>query len=174
MFKKMFSLMLIALLLTCSISSCSAVDKFLTIHARTQDNDGNGIIYFYIDNDHDASAIQPIKKGETVTVNLSDYPKLNKIAFKSEDRNMYYNADLIWIGNYVKCSCWENYTNFHIDVNFYKKSAYFNKVYYETGWYYLASYINGNKDYNSIKGEVHHSPLNNALFCGGVQAIVSC
>jgi hypothetical protein len=134
MFKKILSLMLIAILAVSCMGACAASDKFLTVYAKTQNNDGDGSLLFY-DSNYDYISQHPIKKGETVCVNLSQFPGVDHIHFHSYDRHNRYNAVLSGVQNYLNASCWENDTNFKVNVNFYKKRAYENKIFFETGWY---------------------------------------
>ncbi|MDR2544269.1 MAG: hypothetical protein LBD03_01780 [Methanobrevibacter sp.] len=183
MFKRIISLLIVFLMISCSISSIFAADdnstKQLTIHARTQENDGDGLIYFIDPYGYEFKII-PINKGETVILNLSDYPNLFRLGFKSKDRNPMYNANLCFIQNYVYSPCWNKnislspdlpdwlqsmfshpeYWNYHIDVNFYKKSMYKNKFFCEKGWY--------DKDGTYC----HHDSIQDAAFSGKNAVII--
>ncbi|MDR2545785.1 MAG: hypothetical protein LBD03_09720 [Methanobrevibacter sp.] len=134
MFKKFLSLMLIGLLAVSCIGSVAASDKFLTVYAKTQDNDGDGSLLFH-DLNNDYISQHPIKKGETVVVNLSQFPGVDRIRFHSYGRHNRYNAVLSGVQNYLNAPCWENDTNFKVKVNFYKKKAYENNMILPDGWY---------------------------------------
>ncbi|MDR2545270.1 MAG: hypothetical protein LBD03_07015 [Methanobrevibacter sp.] len=137
---KIFGIGLIALMLLTGISaSAAAGDKFLSIHARTQNNDGDGLILFYNTKDNYISQ-QPISKGETVKVNLTQFPDIDRIVFHSNGRHTDYDARVYGIHNFVSAPAWEDYTDYNLNVDFYKKTMYYNRVYYETGWYYKNSY----------------------------------
>ncbi|MDR2545783.1 MAG: hypothetical protein LBD03_09710 [Methanobrevibacter sp.] len=64
MFKKFLSLMIIALLAISSVGFVGAIDttnKYLTVYAKTQDNDGDGVMYLY-DLDDELMEEIPIKR----------------------------------------------------------------------------------------------------------------
>ncbi|MDR2545271.1 MAG: hypothetical protein LBD03_07020 [Methanobrevibacter sp.] len=133
---KVFGVVLIALMLLTGISaSAAAGDKFLTVHARTQNNDGDGVILFFDIKDNYISQ-QSICKGETVIINLTQFPNVNRLTFNSKNRHQMYNANIDDIQNYIHNSAWENETDYYLDVNFYKKTAYDNTVFYPNGWVY--------------------------------------
>ncbi|MDR2545096.1 MAG: hypothetical protein LBD03_06085 [Methanobrevibacter sp.] len=155
MFKKILSLVLIAILAISSVGSVTGSDKFLTVYAKTQDNNGDGSLLFYNTND-DYIAQLPINKGETVTVNLTQFPGVDHIDFQSVGRHMCYNANLHFIDRYMNLPCWENVTNIHVSVNFYKKACYDNKMIIKEGWFKHGGFQSGEERY--------FDPTQNALF----------
>ncbi|MDR2544427.1 MAG: hypothetical protein LBD03_02590 [Methanobrevibacter sp.] len=140
MFKKMFSLMIIAVLVISSVGAVAAADKFITVYSRTQENDGDGWIELKSSCNTKMTEFF-IKPGETVRLNLTaiDYwfqgYGFDRLDFKSAGREACYSAHLHHIQNYKLCPVWKDVTDLTVNVNFYKKAAYRNKMMFPGGWY---------------------------------------
>ncbi|MDR2545580.1 MAG: hypothetical protein LBD03_08645 [Methanobrevibacter sp.] len=172
MFKKFFGLVLIALLAVSSVGFVAAAvdttDKYLTVYAKTQDNDGDGLIRLYDIDRHFMGEI-PIKKGETITIDLKYYFNIDKIEFHSPGRKECYNSNLYGINYYVCGRAWNclnpnkvdlhpEFFNYHVQVNFYKKSGYYNKIFFETGWYHSGTTPDGDPNRSKVaNGEFDHN-----------------
>ncbi|MDR2545784.1 MAG: hypothetical protein LBD03_09715 [Methanobrevibacter sp.] len=108
-------------------------------------------------------------KGETITLDLKYYFNIDKIVFHSPGRKDYYNAKLCDINYYVCGRAWNCYSpdkidlhpeiyNYHVKVNFYKKSCYYNKIIFETGWYCSGTTPDGDPNRSQVnKGVFDHN-----------------
>jgi hypothetical protein len=167
MFKKLFSLLIIAVLVISSVGAVAAADKFITVYSRTQENDGDGEILFF-DTDNKYMTELPIHKGDTVRINLTELDHwfqgryLARMAFHSKKRHHCYNSNVEGIMYYKYCPVWENVTDFTVNVNFYKKRGYLNKMMFPNGWYSRDDYWCNN---------VRWDPVQNARFDDAFQVI---
>ncbi|MDR2545786.1 MAG: hypothetical protein LBD03_09725 [Methanobrevibacter sp.] len=159
MFKKFLSLMIIVILAVSCISGVVATDKSITVHARAQNNDGDGELFLY--DDKDDLILQHalgVKKGETITINMNYYPNLARIAFHSPGRNHCYNCNLKDISNFYS-KAWDGVNDLKFHVNFYKKAVYYNVMFPDIGWY-------------DIDGEYHTGEVTSASIDYWVQKLI--
>ncbi|GAA5818365.1 MAG: hypothetical protein CfClM3_0401 [Methanobrevibacter sp. CfCl-M3] len=124
------AIILISILIISSIGySCA---NTITVTARSQDNDGDGIIRL-IHLDNSESHIN-IKKGETITTNIDG---TKEIRFHSVNRHNCYDAVLFYVDDYNEDKeCDHSFEGVNIEVNFYKKSCYYNRFVWNIGYWY--------------------------------------
>ncbi|GAA5818202.1 MAG: hypothetical protein CfClM3_0257 [Methanobrevibacter sp. CfCl-M3] len=128
------AIFLISILIISSIGySCA---NTITVTARSQDNDGDGIIKLTHLNNTESHI--NIKKGETITTNIDG---VKDIRFHSVKRHNCYDAALHHVDDYnADKECNQSLEGMNIEVNFYKKSCYYNKFVWTIGyWYYTNS-----------------------------------
>ncbi|GAA5818367.1 MAG: hypothetical protein CfClM3_0403 [Methanobrevibacter sp. CfCl-M3] len=128
------AIILISILIISSIGySCA---NTITVTARSQDNDGDGIIKLIHLNNTESDI--NIKKGETITTNIDG---TKQIRFHSVNRHYCYDAALHYVDDYNEDKeCDHSLEGVNIEVNFYKKRCYYNRFTWNIGyWHHTAS-----------------------------------
>ncbi|GAA5818207.1 MAG: hypothetical protein CfClM3_0262 [Methanobrevibacter sp. CfCl-M3] len=128
------AIFLISILIISGIGySCA---NTITVTARSQDNDGDGIIrLIHLD---DSESHINIKKGETITTNIDG---TKEIRFHSVNRHNCYDAILRYVDDYNEDKeCNHSLEGVNIEVNFYKKRCYYDRFMWNIGyWHHTAS-----------------------------------
>ncbi|GAA5818364.1 MAG: hypothetical protein CfClM3_0400 [Methanobrevibacter sp. CfCl-M3] len=140
------AIFLISILVISSIGySCA---NTITVTARSQDNDGDGIIrLIHLDN---SDSYINVKKGETITTNIDG---VKEIRFHSVNRHNWYDAALYYVDDYnADKECNHSIEGVNIEVNFYKKSCYYNRFVWTIG--YWDKIDSGNWIFLHDRGEV--------------------
>jgi len=138
------------LAISCDSAAC------LNVRSRPQGNCGDGIIQL-IDNNEDIYAEIPIKYGSDIQGIKLDY-RVKRIAFKSVGRGERFNADIRKVSYYLIDT--HNSRDINVDVNFYKKSGYYNVLWIGDGWWSKRGYYHDDNTGDINWHEEYHAWAN--------------